>query len=186
MVPLLGLWCPRPQGEGHDPCDPLGSAPGRLRKFWQDLAWSAEPDRGGKGSVKECRANLGRPWQIMTGPGMDWRCTGQGKAGLGKTWLGREGLVLVYQQNRGSQDRHRPVLRIGVLLVYVVYLDIKCLSLPYPVLPGFARSCPNLPRPIRTQFALSWPSPILTQALCCPIPPFPPPLSSSADHARSC
>ena len=28
MVPLLGLWCPRPQGEGHDPCDPLGSAPG--------------------------------------------------------------------------------------------------------------------------------------------------------------
>ena len=54
------------------------------------------------------------------------------------------------------------MLRIGVLLVYVVYLDIKCLSLPYPVLPGFARSCPNLPRPIRTQFALSWPSPILT------------------------
>ena len=93
---------------------------------------------------------------------MDWRCTGQGKAGLGRTWLGREGLVLVCQQNRGSQDRHRLVLRIGVLLVYVVYLDIKCLSLPYPVLPGFARSCPNLPRPIRTQFALSWPSPILT------------------------
>ena len=136
---------------------PLG-----LRKFWQDLAWSAEPDRGGKGSVKERRARLGRPWQIMTGPGMDWRCTGQGKAGLGRTWLGREGLVLVCQQNRGSQDRHRPVLRIGVLLVYVVYLDIKCLSLPYPVLPGFARSYPNLPRPIRTQFALSWPSPILT------------------------
>ena len=98
---------------------PLG-----LRKFWQDLAWSGEPDR-----------------------------TGQ---------LDREGLVLVCQQNRGSQDRHRPVLRIGVLLVYVVYLDIKCLSLPYPVLPGFARSCPNLPRPIRTQLALPWPSPILT------------------------
>ena len=83
---------------------PLG-----LRKFWQDLAWSAELDRGGKGSVEECRARLGRPWQIMTGPGMDWRCTGQGKAGLGRTWLGRECLVLVCQQNRGSQDRHRPV-----------------------------------------------------------------------------
>ena len=128
---------PRPQGEGHDPCDPLDPPLG-LRKFWQDLAWSAEPDRGGKGSVKECRARLGRPWS------------------------GRKGLVLVCQQNRGSQDRHRPVLRIGVLLVCVVYLDIKCLSLPYPVLPGFARFCPNLPRPIRTQFALSWPSPILT------------------------
>ena len=130
---------------------PLG-----LRKFWQDLTWSAEPDRGGKGSVKECRARLGRPWQIMIGPGMDWRCTGQGKAWLGRTWLGREGLVLVCQQNRGSQDRHRPVLRIGVLLVYVVYLDIKCLSLPYPVLPGFpvpapichGLSVPNLPYPV--------------------------------------
>ena len=22
MVPLAGLWCPRPQGRGHDPCDP--------------------------------------------------------------------------------------------------------------------------------------------------------------------
>ena len=49
------------------PLDP----PLALRKFWQDLAWSAEPDRDGKGSVKECRARLGRPWQIMTGPGMD-------------------------------------------------------------------------------------------------------------------
>ena len=166
MVPLLGLLCPRPQGEGHDPCDPLGSAPGADKV----LAGLGMVSRTGQGrerqlpntGVKECRARLGRPWQIMTGPGMDWRCTGQGKAGLGRTWLGREGLVLVCQQNRGSQDRHRPVLRIGVLLVYVVYLDIKCLSLPHPVLPDFARSCPNLPRPIRTQFALSWPSPILT------------------------
>ena len=31
MVPLLGLWCPRPQEEGHDPCDPLGSAPGAAK-----------------------------------------------------------------------------------------------------------------------------------------------------------
>ena len=52
-----------------------------------------------------------------------------------------------------------------MFLVYVVYLDTKCLSLPYPVLPGSARSCPNLPRPIRTQCALSWPSPILTGAV---------------------
>ena len=165
MVPLLGLWCPRPQGEDHDLCDSLGSAPG-AEKVLVGLGMVSrtmpQKKKNRKGSVKECRARLGRPWQIMTGPGMDWRCTGQGKAGLGRTWLGREGLVLVCQQNRGSQDRHRPVLRIGVLLVYVVYLDIKCLSLPYPVLPGFARSCPNLPRPIRTQFALSWPSPILT------------------------
>ena len=95
-----------------------------------------------------------------TGHGLEVHWAGQGRAG--RTWLGREGLVLVCQQNRGSQDRHRPVLSIGVLLVYVVYLDITCLSLPYPVLPGFARSCPNLPRPIRTQFALSWSSPILT------------------------
>ena len=99
-----------------------------------------------------------------TGHGLEVHWAGQGRAGEDLVGPGRsrEGLVLVCQQNRGSQDRHRPVLRIGVLLVYVVYFDIKCLSLPYPVLPGFARSCPNLPQPIRTQFALSWPSPILT------------------------
>ena len=25
-------------------------------RAWQELAWSAEPDRGGKGSVRQCRA----------------------------------------------------------------------------------------------------------------------------------
>ena len=104
---------------------PLG-----LKKFWQDLAWSAEPDRGGKGSVKECRARLG----------MDCRCTGQGKAGLGRTWLGRKGLVLVYQQNRGSQDRHRPVLRIGVGVCGILRY-----KMPVPPLPSPARLCPFLP-----------------------------------------
>ena len=136
---------------------PLG-----LINFWQDLAWSAEPDRGGKGSVKECRARLGRPWQIMTGPDMDWRCTGQGKAGLGRTWLGREGLVSVCrtepreprQAQASAKDRSAP----GVCGILRYKMPVP----PYPVLPGFARSCPNLPRPIRTQFALSWPSPILT------------------------
>ena len=79
MVPLLGLWCPRPQGEGYDPCDPLDPPLG-LKKFWQDLAWSAEPDRGGKGSVKECRARLG----------MDWRCTGAGQGRAGEDLVGPE------------------------------------------------------------------------------------------------
>ena len=81
MVPLLGLWCPRPQGEGHDPCDPLGSAPGAEKV----LAGLGIVSRTGQGRERQCRARLGRPWQIMTGPGMDWRCTGQGKAGLGRT-----------------------------------------------------------------------------------------------------
>ena len=74
---------------------------------------------------------------------MDWRCTGQGKAGLGWTWLGREGLVLVCQQNRGSQDRHRPVLRIGVLLVYVC--GILRYKMPVPPMPSPAQLCPFLP-----------------------------------------
>ena len=143
MVPLLGLWCPRPQGEGYDPFDPLGSAPG-AEKVLAGLGMVSRtlhfPDRGGKGSVKECRARLGRPWQIMTGPGMDWRCTGQGKAGLGRTWLGRKGLVLVYQQNRGSQDRHRPVLRIGVDVCGILRH-----KMPVPPLPSPARLCPFLP-----------------------------------------
>ena len=47
------------------------TGPGEATKGWsvsdragQDLAWlawSAEPDRAGKGSVRECRARLGRP-----------------------------------------------------------------------------------------------------------------------------
>ena len=50
MVPLLGLWCPRPQaGEGHDPCDPLGSAPGAEKV----LAGLGMVSRTGQGSVRK-------------------------------------------------------------------------------------------------------------------------------------
>ena len=51
MVPLLGLWCPRPQaGEGHDPCDPLGSAPGAEKV----LAGLGMVSRTGQGRERQC------------------------------------------------------------------------------------------------------------------------------------
>ena len=147
--PLEVLWCPcyacgapGPKGRVMTHVTPLDPPLG-LIKFWQDLAWSAEPDRGGKGSVKECRARLGRPWQIMTGPGMDWRCTGQGKAGLGRTWLGREGLVPIglptepwepRQAQASAKDRSAPGV-CGILRY----------KMPVPPLPSPARLCPFLP-----------------------------------------
>ena len=50
MVPLLELWCPRPQGEGHDPCDPLGSAPGAEKV----LAGLGMVSRTGQGRERQC------------------------------------------------------------------------------------------------------------------------------------
>ena len=50
MVPLLGLWCPRPQEEGHDPGDPLGSAPGAEKV----LAGLGMVSRTGQGRERQC------------------------------------------------------------------------------------------------------------------------------------
>ena len=116
---------------------PLG-----LRKFWQDLAWSAEPDRGGKGSVKECMARMGRPWQIMIGPGMDWRCTGQGKAGLGDDLVGpgrsRIGLPTEPGEPRQAQASAKDRSAPGVC-------GILRYKMPLPPLPSPARLRPFLP-----------------------------------------
>ena len=123
----------------------------RATKSWsvpdragQDLAWSlrsAEPDRGGKDSVRECRTRLhDRLCQRRA-----WKDTGKVKAGLGRTWQGREGLILICQQDRGSHGRHRSVLWTGVLLVIGI-----CGILRHQML-GLARSCSYLPRPIRTK-----------------------------------
>ena len=57
MVPLLGLWCPRPQGEGHDLCDPLGSAPG------------AEKVLVGLGMVSRTMTGAGKAVLRSAGPG---------------------------------------------------------------------------------------------------------------------
>ena len=47
---------------------------------------------------------------------------------------------------------------------------------------GLVRSCPYLPRPIRTQNGPA----LFCLGLHCLTLPFPPPLSSNADHARPC
>ena len=62
----------------------LGQCRTGLRKSWQDFAWSAEPDRDGKGSVKS--AGPGWVGHGRLRQNRAWRGTGQGKAGLGRTW----------------------------------------------------------------------------------------------------
>ena len=58
MVPLLGLWCPRPQGEGHDPCDPLGSAHG-AEKVLAGLGMVSRTGQHGFLPGRSCASNLG-------------------------------------------------------------------------------------------------------------------------------
>ena len=73
--------------------------------------------------------------------------------------------------------------------MYVVYLYIKCLSLPYPVLPGFSRSCPNLPRaypyPICPILVQPYPDSLCAVQYCpsrrpCPV------LLTTSGPVRSC